>query len=91
MKKDNDKNKYVAAILQRHYIDNNKYLYTFHHLETGSYDEQLHCFIDRNGNEYAHMSDESLFYSEIPYSYDSIIEKKQSKKKEDNKYRLLIS
>lgn len=77
MKKDNDKNKYVAAILQRHYIDNNKYLYTFHHLETGSYDEQLHCFIDRNGNEYAHMSDESLFYSEIPYSYDSIIEKKQ--------------
>lgn len=77
MKKDNDKNKYVAAILQRHYIDNNKYLYTFHHLETGSYDEQLHCFIDRNGNEYAHMSDDSLFYSEIPYSYDSIIEKKQ--------------
>lgn len=77
MKKDNDKNKYVAAILQRHYIDNNQYLYTFHHLETGSYDEQLHCFIDRNGNEYAHMSDESLFYSEIPYSYDSIIEKKQ--------------
>lgn len=77
MKKDNDKNKYVAAILQRHYVDNNKYLYTFHHLETGSYDEQLHCFIDRNGNEYAHMSDESLFYSEIPYSYDSIIEKKQ--------------
>lgn len=77
MKKDNDKNKYVAAILQRHYIDNNKYLYTFHHLETGSYDEQLHCFIDRNGNEYAHMSDESLFYSEIPYSYDNIIEKKQ--------------
>lgn len=77
MKKDNDKNKYVAAILQRHYIDNNQYLYTFHHLETGSYDEQLHCFIDKNGNEYAHMSDESLFYSEIPYSYDSIIEKKQ--------------
>ena len=77
MKKDNDKNKYVASILQRHYIDNNKYLYTFHHLETGSYDEQLHCFIDRNGNEYAHMSDESLFYSEIPYSYDNIIEKKQ--------------
>lgn len=77
MKKDNYKNKYVAAILQRHYIDNNQYLYTFHHLETGSYDEQLHCFIDKNGNEYAHMSDESLFYSEIPYSYDSIIEKKQ--------------
>lgn len=77
MKKDNDKNKYVAAILQRHYIGNNQYLYTFHHLETGSYDNQLHCFIDRNGNEYAHMSDESLFYSEIPYSYDSIIEKKQ--------------
>ena len=40
MKKDNDKNKYVAAILQRHYIDNNKYLYTFHHLETGSYDDK---------------------------------------------------
>lgn len=77
MKKDNYKNKYVAAILQRHYIDNNQYLYTFHHLEIGSYDEQLHCFIDKNGNEYAHMSDESLFYSEIPYSYDSIIEKKQ--------------
>ncbi len=77
MKKDNDKNKYVAAILQRNYISNNQYLYTFHHLETGSYDNQLHCFIDRNGNEYAHMSDESLFYSEIPYSYDSIIEKKQ--------------
>lgn len=77
MKKDNDKNKYVAAILQRHYIGNNQYLYTFHHLETGSYDNQLHCFIDRNGNEYAHMSDESLFYSEIPYSYDNIIEKKQ--------------
>lgn len=77
MKKDNDKNKYVAAILQRHYISNNQYLYTFHHLETGSYDNQLHCFIDRNGNEYAHMSDESLFYSEIPYSYDNIIEKKQ--------------
>lgn len=77
MQKDNDKNKYVAAILQRHYINNNQYLYTFHHLETGSYDEQLHCFIDKNGNEYAHMSDESLFYSEIPYSYDSIIEKNQ--------------
>lgn len=77
MKKDNDKNKYVAAILQRHYISNNQYLYTFHHLETGSYDEQLHCFIDRNGNEYSHMSDESLFYSEIPYSYDNIIDKKQ--------------
>lgn len=77
MKKDNEKNKYVAAILQRHYIGNNQYLYTFHHLETGSYDNQLHCFIDRNGNEYAHMSDDSLFYSEIPYSYDSIIEKKQ--------------
>ena len=69
MKKDNDKNKYVAAILQRHYIDNNKYLYTFHHLETGSYDEQLHCFIDRNGNEYIDPETDTDIKDKCVYVY----------------------
>ena len=76
MRKNDDKNKYVAAILQRHYIGNNQYFYTYNHLETGSYDKELKCFVDKNGNEYAHMSDEGLFYSEIPYAYDCIMEKK---------------
>lgn len=64
---------YVAAIMQRHYLAENTFIYSTDHIVLGTMDEKNKIFIDRNDNEYISILDESLAISEIPYGYSDLI------------------
>lgn len=61
--------KYIATIMQRHYIGENAFIYNSIHPAVGTIDPKTGIFTDETGNEYASMTDKSLMYSEIPFAY----------------------
>lgn len=65
--------KYLATIMDRHYIGENSFIYNTNHVAIGEIDKKSKIFKDMNGNEYLNMLDESLFISEIPYGYANVI------------------
>ncbi len=66
-------NKYVATIMDRHYIGENAFVFNCNHAVIGDFDEETGIFKDRNGNEYAPMTSPKLMESEIPYAFSNII------------------
>ena len=61
--------KYVAVIMNRHYIAEDTFIFTTSHATTGVLDEESKLFIDKHGNEYCQMVDPHSLKSEIPYAY----------------------
>lgn len=61
--------KYVAIIMNRHYIGEDTFIFTTSHATTGVLDEESKIFIDKHGNEYAPVIDPSTLRTEIPYAY----------------------
>jgi len=70
----------VATIMNRHYLGENAYIYSFDNCLVGDYDEELDVFMDRNGNEYSSITDLSLLYSEIPQGFANLVELKDIRK-----------
>ena len=66
--------KYVATIMDRHYLGDDFFIFSVNHTVIGEIDEETKIFKDRNGNEFCPMLDNSLLMSEIPYAYTNIIE-----------------
>ncbi len=52
----------VATIMNRHYLGENSYIYSFDNCLVGEYDEELDIFMDKNGNEYSSITDLTLLY-----------------------------
>ena len=73
-------NKYVAVILNKVFIRENLYLYTFNRVEVGEYDEEDAIFYDRNDNEYYSMKEKEIIYSELPYAFGTVIEMSELRK-----------
>ena len=64
--------KYVATIMNRLYLGDENYIFYVSHPEIGCYDEKTGIFTDRNGIEYASMTDEHLLFSEIDKAFANI-------------------
>lgn len=61
--------KYVAVIMNRHYIGEDTFIFTTSHAITGTMDEGTKLFTDKHGNEYTQMIDPYTLRTEIPYAY----------------------
>ena len=61
--------KYVAVIMNRHYIGEDTFIFTPSHAITGTMDEGTKLFTDKHGNEYTQMIDPYTLRTEIPYAY----------------------
>ncbi len=64
--------KYIATIMDRHYIGENDFIYNANHVAIGELDDKTKIFKDLNGNEYFSILDENLFISKIPFGYANI-------------------
>ena len=65
--------KYVATIMNRHYISENSFIFSVSHTVLGTLDEKNNIFKDRNGNEYLSIVDDTLMMSEVPYGVTNLI------------------
>ena len=70
----NQNKKYVAMVMDRHYIGPESFIYSCNHAVIGYIDQQTGIFTDTKGNEYAPILNEGLLKSEIPYAYNNICE-----------------
>ena len=61
--------KYVAVIMNRHYIGEDTFIFTASHATTGVLDEETKLFIDKHGNTYTQMVDPNTLRTELPYAY----------------------
>ena len=81
--------KYIATIMDRHYVGENTFVFNCNHVAIGEIiDEDAGIFQDRNGNRYASMLNIGLMSSEIPYAYFNIMELKELKKQLGEKFTL---
>ncbi len=65
--------KYVAVIMNRHYITEDTFIFSTSHAALGELDEVSKIFIDNHGNEYAPLVDPLTLRTEIPYGYINLI------------------
>ena len=63
--------KYIAMIMNRRYMGDNKFIFNVSHAEIGEIDETTGKFIDRNENSYDPMLSENSITSAVPVSYCS--------------------
>ena len=70
----NPNKKYVAMVMDRHYIGPESFIYSCNHAVIGYIDQETGIFTDTKGNEYAPILNEGLLKSEIPYAYNNICE-----------------
>ncbi|MBQ3306834.1 MAG: AAA family ATPase [Bacilli bacterium] len=66
--------KYVATIMTRLYLGDDKFLFFVSHPEIGSFDEKTEIFTDRNGTEYISMVDPVLMMSEVNTAYGNMVD-----------------
>ncbi len=66
--------KAIATIMNRHYLGENAYIYSFDNCLVGDYNEETNTFMDRNGNEYLSITDIDLLYSEVPQGFTNCID-----------------
>lgn len=69
--------KYVAMLMNRQFIGENRNAFIGSHAVVGSWDSKREIFIDQSGKQYYSMTDPKLIESNIPYAYGSIIEKRK--------------
>ena len=65
--------KYVALVMDRHYIGEDTFVFTTSHATTGEFDEESKIFTDKHSNEYAPIIDPITLRTEIPYGYAKLI------------------
>ena len=66
--------KYVATIMNRLYLGDEKFIYYVSHPAIGEYDEKTGIFKDKNGTEYLSIVEPCLFMSEITNGFSNIVE-----------------
>ena len=71
--------KYVATIMDRHFLGESSFIFNCNHVALGMLDESSKIFEDQNGNQYASILSPDLLASEIPYAYSNIMELGQLK------------
>ena len=68
--------KYVVSIMNRVFLGDGNFIFYESHPEIGEIDPNTHIFTDRNGSEYALMTDPCLLMSEVSTAYSNAIEMK---------------
>lgn len=63
--------KYIAMIMNRHYMGDNQFIFNVSHAVIGEIDKTTGKFIDRNENSYDPMLSENSITSAVPVSYCS--------------------
>ena len=66
--------KYVAMVLDRHYIGPETFIFSCNHAIIGEIDPDTGVFIDRKGNKYNPVISNESIKSEIPYAYNCVLE-----------------
>ena len=66
--------KYVVSIMNRVFLGDGNFVFYESHPEIGEIDPNTHIFTDRNGSEYALMTDPCLLMSEVSTAYGNAIE-----------------
>lgn len=72
-------NKYVATIMERHFISVDNYIFITKYVVVGDYDKENNIFKDKNGTEYFYMMSEPSLTTDIPYSFFNVIDTKDLK------------
>ena len=72
--------KYVAMVMDRHYVGPESFIFTCNHAVVGEIDENTHIFKDTKGHEYSPILNSELLKSEIPYAYNNVYELSALKK-----------
>ena len=65
--------KCVATIVDRHYLGENAYIFSFNNCLLGDYNEEYDIFTDKNGNEYLRSLDPSTLFSEVPQGFLNVV------------------
>ena len=65
--------KYLATIMQKHFLGDNCFIYSVISTIEGTYNASDKSFIDDRGNAYFSILDRTLMYSEVPYSYANLV------------------
>ena len=60
--------RYIASIMNRHFITNDSYFFTFRNTVLGTYNEESKIFTDIYGNEYYYMMSSNALNMDIPYA-----------------------
>lgn len=66
--------KYVAMVVDRHYIGPETFIFSCDHAVIGEIDPSTGKFMDNHGNEYNAIVSEASLTSEIPYAYNCVCE-----------------
>lgn len=66
--------RYLGTLLERHYVADGIYLFTFVSTSVGYYLDEEKVFIDEKGNEYSVINSEEGLLDNIPYVYADIID-----------------
>ena len=72
--------KCVATIVDRHYLGENAYIFSFNNCLLGDYNEEYDIFTDKNGNEYLRSLDPSTLFSEVPQGFLNVVKIEDIKK-----------
>ena len=73
--------KYVATIMERHFISVDNYVFVCRNTVVGDYDEESKIFTDVNGNEYMYMISEDALTMDVPFSIFNVIDMDELKAK----------
>ena len=66
--------KYVATIMDKHYLGDDSFIYSCNHIVVGEIDEETFILKDEYGNEYDSMLSSTVCESNIPYAYANILD-----------------
>jgi ATP-dependent Clp protease ATP-binding subunit ClpX len=66
--------KYVATIMNRLFLGDDKFIFFVSHPEIGTYDMETEIFTDRNGREFISMVDPVLLMSEVSTAYGNMVD-----------------
>lgn len=80
----NSKHKYIATIMNRHYISPDNYFFSFRNTVVGNYDEKEKVFTDACGEEYYYMMSPNALNMDVPYAAYHLVEINEIKKALNN-------
>ncbi len=64
--------KYIATIMDRHYLGDSTFIFSVNHAAIGEINEESELFTDRNGNEYGPMLSPLMLGSEIASAFANV-------------------
>ena len=66
--------KYVATIMDKHYLGEDSFVYSCNHIVVGEINEETDVLVDEYGNEYNSMLSTVVADTNIPYAYGNVLD-----------------